>query len=330
MKRRIIACAALVTMFALLCGCTLPWQSSGRDVVMTVSGAQIEEDLYAYYLAQILHEPEKYGLTDPDRKAAEDKTVQLCTEYVAVNSMFADEGLTLTPEYKNRIAENVSTKWGFYKNFYEKVGIRKQTVTKYETNTAKREMLIAHKYGEGGSAAVPKIELDAFYAVNYVTFQSINGYLTRTGSNGKSERLPPQEIAAVEDRFKQMCELVRTGSSLEEVAKANASSAYILSAEAETLTINRTTNNYPPEFFSKVQQMDVGSPCVIEAKDYIFLVVKLADKNDENLQAHRMACLLEKCAEPFQGDLTAVISGYKVQKDSSALGKIFGTVSKRF
>lgn len=330
MKTKIIRCAALLLALLTLSSCALPWQSSGRDVVMTVAGAQIEEDLYAYYLTTVLHSPEAYGLTDPDRKAAESKTVQLCTEYVAVNSMFADAGLNLTPEYKNRIAENVSTKWSFFKNYYEAVGIRKQTVTKYETNQAKREMLIAHKYGEGGAAAVSKIELDAYYAVNYVTFKSINGYLTRTGSNGKTERLPAQEIAAVENRFKQMCELVRTGSSLEEVAEANAANAYILSSEAETVTINRTTNNYPQEFFSSVQKMDVGTPRVIETTDYIFLVVKQSDKSDENLQAHRMACLLEKCAAPFQSDLTSVIAGYKVQKDSYALGGIFGTVSKRF
>ena len=312
MKKKIVVCVSLVLSLLTFCGCslTMPWQSSDRDVVMTVSGAQIEDDLYAYYLTTVLHSPKTYGLTDPDRKAAEDKTVQLCTEYVAVNSMFADAGLDLTPEYKNRIAENVSTKWSFYKNYYEKVGIRKQTVTKYETNQAKREMLIAHKYGEGGAAAVPQIELDAYYAVNYVTFKSINGYMTEVGSDGKSHRLPDPEIAAVENRFKQMCELVRTGSSLEEVAEANASNAYILSSEAETVTINRTTNNYPPEFFTSVQKMDVGTPRVIETSDYIFLVVKQSDKSDENLQAHRMACLLEKCAEPFRADLATVIAGY--------------------
>lgn len=330
MRNKIVALTALVLALVMLCGCVMPWQSDKEEAVITVSDAEVGADLYALYLTQIFRTPEKYGLADTQRDAAEKKAVELCTQYVALNTAFRDARLRLTPEYKTRIAENVSVKWSFYKKYYETVGIRKQTLTKYETAEAKRELMIAHKYGKGGKAAVSDVELNAYYAVNYVTFRSINGYLTRTGADGKSERLPDAEIKAIEDRFRLMCDDVRTGSSIESVGKDNAGVANILSAEAQTVTINRKTNNYPAEFFSRVQQMETGTPRVIETEDYIFLVVKQTSENDANLQAHRLSCLLEMCAEPFSADLATISAGYKVRKNTSALGDIYGAVKAAF
>lgn len=332
MRKKIVGLLALILALALLCGCELPipWQSGKQEAVLTVSDAEIGADLYALYLTQIFRTPEKYGLTAVSRDAAEKKAIELCTQYVAINTAFRDAGLRLTPEYKTRIAENVSVKWSFYKKYYEAVGVRKQTLTKFETADAKRELMIAHKYGKGGAAAVSDVELNAYYAVNYVTFRSVNGYLTRTGADGKSERLPDAEIAAIEDTFRRMCDDVRTGSSLEVVVKEYAGSANILSDEAQTVTINRKTSNYPAEFFSRVQQMDEGAPRVIETEDYIFMVVKQSSKDDENLQAHRLSCLLEMCAAPFEKDLAAITAKYKVRKNSSALGDIYGAVESAF
>lgn len=321
---------ALLCALLMLCSCTLPWQSEKDEAVVTVSDAQIGADLYTYYLTQILHDPAAYGLTDPQRDEASQKAVELCTQGVAVNTLFAGRGLHLTPEYKTRIADNVSSKWGIYQNYYESVGIRKQTLTAYETTAAKRELLIADKYGEGGAAAVSQIELDAYYAVNYVTFKSVNGYLTGIGGDGQSERLPESEITAIKNRFMQMCDDVRTGTSIETVSKENASEAGVVSGEVQTVTINRTINNYPPEFFASVQKMKEGDPRVIETEDYIFLVVKQSSKSDENLDAHRFACLLEMCAEPFAKELTAACAGYKVQKNTAALDKIYAAVSQKF
>ena len=332
MKTGIKLAAVLLAALFALCGCTMPWQSDEPKTVVTVSGASVGADLYACYLAQILHDPASYDLQKKHNRAdAEQKAVQLCAEHVAVNTMFVRDGLHLTPEYKTRIAENVSVKWDLYRNFYNAVGVRKQTLTEYETAAAKRELLIANKYGEHGTAAVSKIELDAYYAVNYVTFRSVNGYLTRIGADGKTERLSQDEITQVENDFRRMCEEVRGGTSLEDVVKENAGSGSILSSEVQTVTINRTTSNYPSEFFATVQQqMEEGTPRVIETEDNIFLVVKESSEKDENLSAHRFACLLEKSGPSFQNDLNAELAGYKVQKSTTALGEIWSVVRKQF
>ena len=332
MKKIISLFLCLALLAGTLCGCsvTLPWQKERRSMVMTVSGADIGSDLYAYVLTQILRTPAKYGLESPTRETAEEKAVRICTEYVAVNTAFQNEGLRLSAEYKKQIADNVSTKWSFYRNYYDAVGVTKQTLTQYETCEARRAQMIEHLYGKGGAKAVSDVEWNAYYAVNYVTFQSVNGYLTQTDSSGKATRLPEAKITEAENLFRTMCDAVRGGSSLEDVCRAHTDSPYILSTEAESITINRETSNYPKEFFESVQKMDEGAARVIETADYIFLVVKQSSKKDEAYDAHRLACLQEMCRDSFNSYLQAMIDGFHVQKDSAALGSLYNTVSKKF
>lgn len=331
MKKKVVSVVSLMLAMLMLCSCampnvSLPWKKEAEaDVVLNVSGAEIGADLYAYYLSLILRNPKAYGVED-GKEAAKDKAMQMCVDYAAINSAFADEGLHLSPDYKNQIAENVLTKWGFYKKYYSAVGITKQTVAKYETNEAKRKALMEYKYGKGGAEAVSDVELNAYYDVNYVTFRSANGYLTRSGSG---ERLSVEEVAAAEKVFKEMCELVRTGSELDTVIE-NTDSVYVVASEAETITINRKINNYPSEFFTSVQKMEEGAARVIETSDYLFLVVKQSAKSDENYEAHRLLCLLDLCAEPFAKYLQTITDGYTVKKDSAVMREVYNTVAKKF
>ena len=78
MKKIISLFLCLALLAGTLCGCsvTLPWQKERRSMVMTVSGADIGSDLYAYVLTQILRTPAKYGLESPTRETAEEKAVQ--------------------------------------------------------------------------------------------------------------------------------------------------------------------------------------------------------------------------------------------------------------
>lgn len=327
MKKKLCGAVCLCLALLTLCSCTMPWQKEQRTPALTVSGAQVGADLFAYYLTLVLRSPEAYGVAADSEDATMEKAVGLCVDYVAVNSAFENEGLHLSPSYKMQIAENVSTKWSFYKKYYQSVGIEKQTVTQYETNEAKRKALIEHKYGKGGAQEVSQIELDAYYAVNYVTFRSVNGYLTRSGTG---ERLSDAEIREAEKCFTEMCDRVRAGSSPDDVCKDYADRPFMASTEAETVTINRKINNYPSEFFASVQKMDEGAARVIETSDYIFLVVKQSSEHDENLEAHRLSCLLEMCAEPFAQYLKPITDGYSVQKDSAVLREVSSAVEKKF
>ena len=142
MKKTMKCVVCLCLVLLTLCGCTVPW-SKEEAPALTVSGAEIGADLYAYYLTLVLRTPEAYGVAADDEDAVREQAIRLCVDYAAVGSAFASEGLRLSPEYKMQIAENVSTKWSFYKKYYQSVGIEKQTVTKYETNEAGKALVAA-------------------------------------------------------------------------------------------------------------------------------------------------------------------------------------------
>ena len=111
MRRKIVGLPALVLALAVLCGCVMPWQSVVReDAVITVSDAEVGADLYALYLSQIFRTPQKFGLADTSRDAAEKKAVELCTQYVAINTAFRDAQSVTVVAPKGSFAEEFAKK----------------------------------------------------------------------------------------------------------------------------------------------------------------------------------------------------------------------------
>ena len=325
----------ITAVFLLICIVLLSSCSKGTvsdsAVALNVSGAEISDTLYALFLSDILQNPTNYSLSkDSEKKDILSAATGLCTEYVAVNSLFESRKLQLSSEYKYQITNNVSTKWDFYKNYYSSVGIDKPTVTKYETYVAKKEMLLSHFFGKGGSMAIPDETLKAYFNENYVTFRSINGYLTKILNDGSVTRLPAEEITAIENKFKVMCDDLRTGSTIEDICTKNSTNSFVASNQVDTVTINRFNNSYPAEFFTAVQKMGINSPKVIETADYIFLVLRQGDTDGSVFETYRTACLKAVCSDAFSALLDNTMESYTAKPDSSVINNVYTAVSDKF
>ena len=322
---------ALLLFICILTMTSCSKNISQETVALKISGAKISENLFSLFLSDILQNKEDYSLNDSSKKSDIITCAEnLCLEYVAVNSLFEEENLQLLSEYKYQIVNNVSTKWDFYKNFYEAVGIDKQALTKHETYEAKKEMLLLHFYGKNGKMAVSDDVLKAYWTENYVTFKSINGYLTKVLDDGTVSRLSADEITAIENKFKVMCDDLQTGSTIEDICTQNANNPLVASTQADTVTINRFSNSYPSEFFSAVQNMSHLIPAVIETADYIFLVQKQSDENGAIFEEYRTECLKSVCSESFSSLLKNTEASYKTNKDSSVIDNAYKTVSDKF
>ncbi len=301
-------------------------QSIGSDTAIDISGAEISSSLYAFFLSDILRSED----SSADKKDILNTVNDLCAQYVAVNSLFDAEKLQLTSEYKYRINDRVSAKWDFYKNFYASVGIDKQTVTKAETYEAKKEMLLLHFYGKDGKMAIPDSVLKAYFNENYVTFKSINGYLTVILDDGTVRRLDDDEIKSVENKFKVMCDDLRTGTSIEDICSQNANNSYVASAQVETVTINKQSNSYPTEFFAAVHSMKSTEPKVIETADNIFLVLKSDDTDGTVFEEYRTECLKSVCSENFRTLIKNTCDSYRIKPESSVINNVYESVSDKF
>ncbi len=306
-------------------------KAESQSAVLDISGAEISDDLFAYYLSTVMHNPKAYGLeVTSSSDEFIDCTSDLCADYVAVNSTFAVKKLRLTSDYKYDIAKGTSQKWDFYEKYYSTVGISKQSLTKALTAEAEKSMLFSYYYDEGGEKAVPTDEVKEYFNENYVSFRAINGYLTQRDEDGNAVQLSASEIKSIETKFSTMVDDLKTGSSVDEVYNAYATEQNLPSYSSDLMTINKDSNNYPSDFFEAVQKLEADEPTVIKTGDYIFLVIKDGDKDGEIFSSYRTQCLENMCSEDFNSLLYGITATYVIKASSAELLNVYYKVSAKF
>lgn len=93
--------AVLLCLAAVFCtaGC-----SASKKSALNISGAQIDYETFLYYFDQVHAFPEKYELAaDATNEQMIDAAIELCCEYVAVNTKLSEYGLTLSPPKSARL-----------------------------------------------------------------------------------------------------------------------------------------------------------------------------------------------------------------------------------
>ena len=93
--------AVLLCLAAVFCtaGC-----SASKKSALNISGAQIDYETFLYYFDQVHAFPEKYELAaDATNEQMIDAAIELCCEYVAVNTKLSEYGLTLSSSESARL-----------------------------------------------------------------------------------------------------------------------------------------------------------------------------------------------------------------------------------
>lgn len=211
-----IASLVLVICLAVLpCAC-----AKTPAYALDVAGAEISQEVYACFMDNVVLNPEKFGLSaTPDEKAVKAKTEALCKEYVAVNTILNDLGAPLGDAEKAAVASAVIGLWNLFSTHYESLGITKQTLTKIETNKAAKDTLLLYYYDKDGSRAVGEDETRAYFNENYISFRSINGYLTKTDENGNTVKLTDEKAQALTSKLQSLAVQIADGKSFEDASK---------------------------------------------------------------------------------------------------------------
>ncbi|MCL2508786.1 MAG: hypothetical protein FWF05_06390 [Oscillospiraceae bacterium] len=315
----------LLAMVLPVCFCASCARVESNSAVMTVAGANISAELYARYLSLVFHDPENYGL-DSGFSAAEaaGRAKELCVDYVAVNTLFRAESLTLTPQFRYLIEENVSVNWNLYQNYYRAAGISKQTLTKAYTSAAKKDMLFLYYFGKGGYLEVPDFELLEYYEYNYASFKAIIGYLTQRDDEGNTVHLPQEETERIKANFLNMLDDVKTGSTIDDVYQKYAKEMNLSSYSSDLITIRSDNITYPSGFFKSVKSLGLGNIAILESKEYLFLVVTPKEAEEIVPGEYREECLKALRFERFEQQVLAgVKEPYRVTEDSPALYDIY-------
>lgn len=276
LSKKIISLISALTCFISLfafSGCS----TFEKRSAVSLNGVEISDDVFTYFLDKATVD---LGL-DAETKALREQTIAYLTTYFKTNSLAHAHGIELTIAEKTAVSERVNDYWLVYDQYYEKVGITKETLTKVFTADTYRDRLILAYYGTGGTEEIPLTRLYASFRTNYVLFQSIAGYFTETDEAGNTVRIPQNEIESLLLRFQSMADVVNSGEKSMEEAADYLAEAGIQSA-VQTVILHKDDDSYPEGFFEKVQSIDTRYAAIIGTNDFIFLVLRgEADANSD-------------------------------------------------
>ncbi len=246
-------------------GCSL----ADKGTAMEINGVKISDDVFTYFLDIAVVD---LGVDAP-LKSLKEKATTYAETYFKTNSLAHSRGVTLSTAEKAAVSEKVNAYWGIYGEYYTKIGVTKETLTKVFSADAFREALLVHFYGTGGEEEIPLTRLYAQFKTNYIVFQAITGYFTQTNINGQTVKINETEKEALILKFQNMSAMVNAGEqNMEQAADFLAESGY--QGSVQTVVLHKDDTSYPPGFFEKVKNTESRRATVIGTDEYIFLVLR--------------------------------------------------------
>lgn len=290
MKKIFASIGIFLALTILFSSCDLP---TGK--VITVGSVEVDKEIYTYYLDSTVASSE--GV--PESTTVMKEAAENCVRYIAVNTVFSEMGLSLSDTKKNDVSQTVNDLWRLYGNYYEKIGVSKQTLTKvYESKAYENAIFLAY-YDTDGITPVPEETVEKYFSDNYAIIKSINGYLTDLDENGNTVPMDAENRQKTTTSFESFVTKINAGTLIDDVY-----SDYIgqEGSTVQPVVISKDSSLYPEGFFEAVKAIEDDKADVIVLGDYIFAVQRLASDSDSNLyyQLNREDCLLNIKGEEFE------------------------------
>ncbi len=320
MKRILCAVTALTLFITLLTAC------GGPRTALSIGGAQISSEIYTYYYDLVKRSPKTYP------GDARENAVNLCKEYVAVNTLAAELSLSLQTKQEASASAWVNQQWKFFSSYYTSLGISKQALMKVRENEERRKLLLDAYYGADGLQPVADEELKAYFSSHFVVFKSINGYLTDTNDVGEPVALSDERVAEIKQQFNTMADNIRNGTSIEEVntkyLEAQKSAA---GGELAASVIDGQNTDYPEGFYEQVAAMKNGDVKVITLSTFIYVVQKMDALGDEGsyFTQYRTDVLQSMKGEDFEKLLQERENSFEVDEKGGTLKRCEKAVDEK-
>ncbi len=378
--KRTIAAAAAVICTVSMCGC----MDSGY--IGTVDGVQIRNGVYLSGLlsaygegySSVTEAKEEAGDTteiedlfaetidgqNPVEWIKEHAQTEVKT-YIAVKRLFDEKGLSLTSEDTSDINDRINTLWNesdFYSQYiygtdtmgeyYDSIGIGKDSMREIETYTVMEEKLFVSMYGEGGDKAVSDTEINTFLTENYANVKFIElPFEDKRGVNLTEEA----DIQAVKDKAQTYADRLNGGESFidiqydyelekarndaevkaddnysSEVAAENPDKDAYIQAAVDAVTVDKYTNVEDLEKFISKDSSSLaedltefvwntaadGKAVLFENEESVFVVVKDdVTKKQTWIEDNNSNILNEIKGEEFDAFLEEKASGYSADFD---------------
>ena len=315
MKRFFAAFVAVLLLFSLVsCG------SEKTEYPLSVNGTPINGEIFTYYLDRAYSDSEG-GVTRADRITY---ATNMCIRYVALNSTFAQKGLSLSPADSVVCSDEANALWSMYHGYYESLGVSKETFVKIRLSEAYRETLRLTLFDEGGTSPIPDSELKAYFDENYVAFKLIRGYLFTTDVYGNEKEYTDEELKRIKERYDLACEQINNkGTAIDLLYSVLAGSGeQDVSESLKTEVITDGSAYYPKGFYDSVRAVEKGKAAVLMFDDYIYLVNRVdALADDSVFKNHRSECLKAVSEQPLSDEIDLMCNAYTSVRNTAVVEK---------
>lgn len=139
----------------------------------------------------------------------QNKTKELCLNFVATEKKFDELGLELDADTKTYLESMIEYYWANYQENLEENGVSEDSFRKILTSSYKSEVIFEHYYGVGGEKGVTDEELRDYFAENtircqYVKFDLLDEEENLMKSDEKAEMMKTVKAyeTRVQDAFK--------------------------------------------------------------------------------------------------------------------------------
>ena len=319
--KRIIS-ILLVLLILTLSACT----TSTESYPITVNGTPIDSEVFSYFLDSVWDRPEAQGTRDGRITEA----TYMCIRYVAVNSTFVTSGLTLTDADRVEISDNANVLWNMFGEYYEKIGVSKQTYVKIKTYEAYIEKLRTAFFDKGGTDEISDAVLRGTLQENFVAFKYVRTPLKNIDVYGNESALTDGEINRLNTVYTKAVSSVASSYGIDKAYEQIVKEFPLSERTYETEVIDRNDHEFPAVFFDTVKAQGEGTARVFQYGDAAYLVYKINILGEPVIFGEkREECLKIVSEEPLQSKINIMCNAYQSVRDTALVNNIFERVAEK-
>lgn len=309
--KKLTALIMAVIMLFLMCSC-----SQNKKTVFDISGAEIDTEIFTYYLDKVISRPTDYGLPEnPEKADVKAAATEQCKKYVAANTMFRNMGLSLSVSDKVGISETVNNLWVRFENHYDEIGVSKQTITKIYTSQAYSDAIFTSTYDKGVENTAAEAVIQDYFYENYVSFRAVCEYFNAADGTQISQKAKTELLNKIE------------GIAAASVDGADSFSETVQSlgySASASVLLKKGSDGYPAGFYDRVYAMTDNDVEIIVYDDCVFAVMKenLKEKGESVYSEYRSACIADLYSEESRREVEELMNSFSVEEKGGRADRI--------
>ena len=333
MKKLIAFLLVIATVF-MLTSC-----NADKKIIIEINETtNIDSEIFSYFLNDAYYRYEnKTDLEYIDLATSE------CLSYIAVNTEFAKSDKKLTPRDKADISKETNALWRVYGDYYEQIGVSKETFFKINQYKKFKEIIRLSIYDTGGTNPINEDYIKEYFTTNNVGikyfYQELYTPLSDTeyaALTDYDKKVYDAEKKAANDRYEYISEIANyVNSSVYTMDEAFMAVTGEISADirVSAAVVGKEGSSFSAEFVNAVFRQATGSAFIITnaEKSYVYFIerIDLLDSDYDFYNQHRNDCLKAVTESFLTGEINNWISSYKavrhLSKAESCLNRIKNT-----